>query len=568
MATADPVNELEAKAVAAPDPTAQKKTENPDTEPLPSTVLSGGRLYLVMFSLLVVGLDQTINYRIASEFNSFSLQGWISTAFIMAQTVLLLFYGQLMRVFPAKLVLLAAIGLFEVGSLVCGVAHSAEQLIAGRVISGLGGAGVFVSMLQVMSEITTLKDRPRFFGMFGATFGISTIAGPLIGGAFTDHASWRWCFFINLPIGGLSIVAVTLFLKASPPLGSDPNKRTMRDILKQTRQLDFLGAILVGGAVTSLILALQWGGNLKPWNDKAVIICFVFAAVLTVAFILWENYMGERAMTPLEIFHSRSVYAIVIFSVFIRSLVLLSYYVPLFYQITRNYSATKAGINIFPLVLSMIFTSIGTGQIVSRIGYYWPFLVASPCFLALGSGLMFTISTTTPAGRIAGFLIIIGVGIGLGMQNSLIAMQAEFKDNPKLLAQSTSMASFAGFLGGTVGLGVAEPILASLLTKYLRRYAPDAPADIAKQSPTAIYTQLPASVIPGVLKAYTQSLRIVFILGLPVAACALLAAIFIRNIRIVKEEKKGDLEGNSNAEKGESKDAPGETGKPQGVDSV
>ncbi|KAJ7615653.1 ABC transporter [Mycena polygramma] len=510
-----------------------------------STILTGKKLAIIfvalVLSLLLTALDQTILAtalpRIASDFQAFTLQGWVATSFILSQTVFLLFYGQVLRIFPAKWVLVTAISIFEIGSLVCGVSQNVDQLIAGRAVSGVGAAGMYVAMFQVVAQVTRLEDRPKLFGMFGAVFGLSSIVGPLIGGAFTDHVTWRWCFFINLPIGGVSLTAVTLILKAALPLGSDPTKRSWSDILRQVGRMDFLGATLAAGAVTTLILALQWGGNTKPWNDKAVIICFVFAAVLTGVFIAWELYMGDAAMAPMSIFHSKSIYAILAYCLLGRfSMLIFSYYIPIFYQAVRHHSATKSGIDILPFMLSTVITIIVSGQIVGKVGYYWHFLVMSPIFLAIGSGLLYTLNTTSSSARIAGYQILAGLGIGMSMQNALISIQVEFKEKPKLLAQATSMASFCQFLGGTLGLGIAEPVFATELGKYLLRFAPDAPSSIVRQSPTAIYTDLPADMIPGVVRAYSEALRIVFVLGVPVAGLALLAAMFIQNLRIVKTE--------------------------------
>ncbi|KAJ6505778.1 ABC transporter [Mycena vitilis] len=528
---------------AAPEDGQEKGRGSPPTEE--DTIMTGKRLALllvaILLSVLLIALDQTILAtalpRIASDFQSFTLQGWVSTSFIMSQTIFLLFYGQVLRIFPAKWVLVTAISIFEIGSLLCGVSQNINQLITGRTVSGVGAAGIFLSMFQILAQVVRLEDRPRLFGMFGAVFGLASIIGPLIGGAFSDHVTWRWCFYINLPVGGVSLIAVALIMKASPPLGSDPSNRSWPELLRQVARMDFLGATLVAGAVTSVVLALQWGGNTKPWDDKAVIVCFVVSGVLTVMFFAWETYLGDRAMTPMAIMKSMSIYAILGTCFLGRfSGLILSYYIPIFYQAVRHHSATKSGLDILPFLLSSVLALAVSGVIGGKTGYYWHFLFISPFFLAVGSGLFYTIGTNTSSGAIAGFQILVGIGTGMGMQNSLLAIQVEFKDNPKILGQATALADFAQLLGGTLGLGMAEPVFASTLGKYLVRYAPDAPAAIVKQSPTEIYT-LPAAQIPGVVLAYTKALQIVFILGVPAAVLSLVFSVFIKNIRILKEEE-------------------------------
>ncbi|KAF7348376.1 Major facilitator transporter-like protein [Mycena sanguinolenta] len=446
------------------------------------TYLTGKKLVLVfiamLLSLFLIALDETILSTalptIASDFDAFALQGWVATAFLLSQTVFILFYGQMLSIFPAKWVLISAIMIFEAGSLVCGLANGINQLIAGRTIGGLGAAGMIVAMIQVISQATRLEDRPRLFGIFGAVFGLSSVIGPLIGGAFTDKLSWRWCFFINLPLGAVSIVGVTFLLKSAPPLGADPAKRTYRDIFRQTLRLDYVGATLVAGAITSLELSLQWGGNTKPWNDKAVIICFVVSAALGGIYVGWEAWLGETAMTPTTIFKSGSIWAILVYAFLGRfSLFVFSYYVPIYYQAAHHHSATRSGLDLLPFMLGTVFAVIVSGQISTKIGRYWLFLVMAPMFLAVGSGLLYTLTPSTPNWHVIIFQILSGIGVGMGMQNIIVAMQVEFADDPGLLAQATSMASFAP------------------LAKYLRQFAPDAPALVVEESPLAIYTALP-----------------------------------------------------------------------------
>ncbi|KAF7314643.1 Major facilitator transporter-like protein [Mycena kentingensis (nom. inval.)] len=520
-------------------------------------ILTGRKLAVVfvamLLSVLLVALDQTILAtalpRIASDFNNFSLQGWVATSFILAQTVFLLFYGQLLRIFAAKWTMIVAVFLFELGSLVCALAPNVDALIAGRAVSGLGAAGIFVSMLQIISQVTRLEDRPRLLGFFGALFGLSSIVGPLLGGAFVDNVSWRWCFWINLPLGGVSIAGILFLLKASPPLGSDPNQRTWAHLWQQALRLDYGGAILVAGFVTSLDLALQWGGNTKPWGDTAVIVCFVVSGVLAILAICWEIRLGERAMVPTAIFKSRSIYAIMVYCFLSRfSLLLFSYYIPIFYQAARHHTATKSGIDLLPFMLSTVASIIISGQLVGKFGRYYPFLLVAPVFLAIGSGLLYTISPTTASAKIVGFQILAGVGTGLGMQNSLLSIQVEFRDKSeaRLLGQATSMASFAQFFGGTIGLGVAgktrlcdgaRKVPTQVRTRSAGRDRSGEPnGDLRRPTPGDVgkteICMCRRVTAYGVVRSYTDSLRIVFILGVPLAGLGLITAVFIKNLKI------------------------------------
>ncbi|KAG8824381.1 hypothetical protein FRC19_001897 [Serendipita sp. 401] len=296
----------EAKLVENQDPT--KPVERKDR------YLHGKQLVFVHIGLLTVvflaALDQSIVStaipRISSEFNALKRISWIVSAFFLTQAGLLLFWGRVLRIVSTKYVYLIAVVIFETGSLLCAVAPSMNVLILGRAIQGVGGGGGIISGLTLVTEIAVLSVRPILMATFGATFGLAAAFGPLIGGEFTDKATWRWCFYVNLPLGGFAIASAGFLLPVHPPIGaSEDGPRP--PLLKQWLNLDWIGAILSLGMVTTLILPLQWGGIEREWNDRLVIILFVISGILFIAFGFWEYRQGsDKALMPISMLLNRT----------------------------------------------------------------------------------------------------------------------------------------------------------------------------------------------------------------------------------------------------------------------
>ncbi|OLL26095.1 putative HC-toxin efflux carrier TOXA [Neolecta irregularis DAH-3] len=511
-------------------------------------VLSGKKLALaftgLLLSILLVALDQTIVATalpvIASQFSALDQVTWIASAYFLTQSGFLLLYGKLLTIFDRKWVYLVAIMIFEIGSLFCGIAMNATFLIFGRAVAGIGAAGIFVSCITIISEITLLKDRPKLFGAFGAVFGASSVIGPLMGGAFTDHISWRWCFFINLPIGAITLTTVGMIIKRNPPEGV---------ILSQKlRELDYIGAVLALGMITSLVLPLQWGGNLYPWNSKQVIISLCFVAVLIPVFAIWEKYGvgNERAILPMKFFSNRTVVAACIENFFIFfGLLLTVYYLPLQFQAVKGHSATQSGIDILPYMLSNVLAAGISGFVISATGHYWPFLIFGPLIVAIGAGLMYTFSYISTTAQLIGYQIIFGAGLGFVMQNTvfsllsviltseMIAVQADVDHHD--IPQASALCSFMQLVGGVLGIAVAGTIFSNELVSHLQRVAPDAPLVAIQQSVTVI-RHLDPAMQEVVKKAYVRALDYVYLTGVPVGIIASICGLFIKRHNIKGKE--------------------------------
>lgn len=502
-----------------------------------SKLLTGRKLALAhigfLLAIFCVALDQTIVAtalpKLASRFNALDQLTWVVSAYFLTQAGLMLTFGQILTIAPSKWVYLICIVIFEIGSLICGVAPSMNVLIFGRAFQGVGASGVFISILTILAQITRLEQRPLLFGSFGGVFALASVVGPLLGGAFTDHVSWRWCFYINLPFGAISVSAALLFIPSNDPPESPLYEGKTK--MQKWLSLDWIGSIISVAMICTLLLPLQWGGVSRAWNDKVVIALFCVFGVLFLSFLGWEFYKGKRAMLPLFLFRRRTQIGAGLAMFFMMiSFLAATYYLPFFYQ-AKGKTAAQSGIQIIPFMLSAVIASFASGGLVNGTGHYLTMLIIGPIIGAVGAGLLFTIDEYTSTGRLIGYQIIFGVGLGMAFQLPVMAVQAEYADETELIPQASSLLTFLQLLGGVIGIAIAGTIFNNQLVKELAHYAGGLSPEMltaVKQSVTVIFT-LPESIQAPVVHSYVKALDYTFILSVPTCVCATLAAFLIKN---------------------------------------
>ncbi|KOC12181.1 MFS toxin efflux pump (AflT) [Aspergillus flavus] len=500
-------------------------------------------LYLAVF---LVALDQTIIGvaipKITDQFKSIEDIAWYGSAYFLTSTALQPSYGRIYKIFSVKWGFLIAVLIFEIGSLICAVAPSSTVLIVGRAVAGIGVAGIFSGALVIISMTVPLPKRPLVFGMFGMVWGIASIAGPLLGGAFTDGVSWRWCFYINLPIGGLSIAVIIFILRV-------PKKSEFSGtpVLDRIKQLDLIGASLLIPAIVCLLLALQWGGNKYPWNSSRVIGLFVGFGLMIIIFTFSQIKLGDRATLPPGILKRRSVLSATMFALFFGgAFFLLVYYVPIFFQSVKGSSAMKSGIQLLPLMLATVISSVLVGAFVTAAGYYTPFLIGSTAIAAIGTGLITTYSVDISTGKWIGYQILVGAGVGAGFQIPMTAVQTVLP--PEDIPVGTAAVMFFQTLGGALFIAVGQSVFQNGLIDGIREYAPTVdPRAIVGAGATEMRHVLAAlgqlDQLDAVIRAYMSGLRDAYRVSLALALVALVASCFLewKSVKKTGQESKNDV---------------------------
>jgi MFS family permease len=419
---------------------------------------SGLKLALIVIGLelavLCIALDNTIITtaipRISDQFHALSDVGWYGSAYLLTLSAFQLFFGRVYSIFNIKTVFLCSLFLFELGSLLCGVAPNSTAFIIGRAVAGLGSAGLFSGSMIVITFSTPTEKRPLYSSMLMAMYGIASAIGPLLGGVFTDRVTWRWCFYINLPLGGVTAVALIASFKAPPPV-----LQGSTTWLDSIARFDPIGTVLFMPCIVCLLLALQWGGTTYEWNNGRIIALFVVFGVLLIAFLAVQIWAGDNATLPLRIVKQRSIACGSLYSMCVgAAFFVIGYYIPIWFQAIRNASAMHSGINLLPLMLAMTISTLVTGIFVSTVGYYTPFMYGLVVVSSVGAGLLTTWTVDVSAGKWIGYQLLFGAGIGLGMQQSVIACQAvlPLSDIPI----GTSIMMFAQMFGGSLFISIAQ----------------------------------------------------------------------------------------------------------------
>jgi EmrB/QacA subfamily drug resistance transporter len=479
----------------------------------------------LMLGMLLAALDQTIVSTalptIVGDLKGGAHIAWVITAYLLATTVSTPLWGKLGDQYGRKTFFQASIVIFLIGSVLSGISHSMIELIAFRAVQGLGSGGLMVGAQAIVGDIVSPRERGRYVGLFGAVFGVASIVGPLLGGVFVDNLTWRWIFYINLPIGIVALIVVA---------SQVPGK-----LRRVHHVIDYIGTAVLALAATSFILLTSLGGTTYGWNTAPIWILGICGVLLLGMFVLVERKAAEPVL-PLHLFRLRAfwVTSVVGFIVGFAMFGAITY-LPAFFQVVRGVSPTFSGVRLLPLMAGLLIVSIGSGQLISRTGRYrfWP--IAGTGMTALGLYLLSLMGAGTSSLVDALYMLVLGMGIGGVMQVLVIIVQNAVPHSE--LGVATSGATFFRSMGGSFGTAIFGAIFANVLVGNLARHLHGIalPAGFSSADVTpALLSHLPAVIRQGFVAGYAESIQTVFIWAVPVAALAFLATWLIPQVELKK----------------------------------
>ncbi|KAJ5583988.1 MFS toxin efflux pump [Penicillium hispanicum] len=499
-------------------------------EPKTGHDISRARLTILIVGLglavFCVALDNTILAtaipKISQEFRTIEDDGWYGSAYFLTICSVTLQFGRLYTFYSLKWVFLGAVALFEVGSLVCGATPTSTGLIIGRAVAGLGSGGILPGAILIIGYHVPLHRRAFFNALIMGMASVAGVLGPLIGGALTEHATWRWCFYINLPMGGVTLLTVFFFFR-DPPRTADRNVPTKEKV----KSLDLIGLVLFICAITCLVLALEWGGSKYAWQNVRIIVLFVLCGVLLGVWTGVQFWRQEKATIPPRLIVQRNVWAAGIYSLLLSgAYYAMAYYIPVWLQAVKGASPTKSGVMNVPMIIAITVCSVLAGAIVNVIGYYTPLMILGSIILTVGCGMCSTMDPASNHSKWIGYQALVGIGAGLGYNLPLMAVQTALTGND--VAVGTAIVIFGQNLSSTLFIAIAQNILQSLLGPNLKHFAPSvSPEKVAAAGAADLSAHFSSDVLPSIKLAYNVAVTGSFYLGVAGAGLSLFGAVLV-----------------------------------------